>query len=51
VRKPATLVLVSLLGTIGLIYVFVKVVYIPLPRGEWFFDDITLLIYRALLIY
>jgi putative tricarboxylic transport membrane protein len=50
-RKPATLVLVSLLGTIGLIYVFVKVVYIPLPRGEWFFDDITLLIYRALLIY
>ncbi len=50
-RKPLTLVLVSLLGTVGIIYVFVKVVYIPLPRGELFFDDLTLLIYRALLIY
>jgi len=49
-KKATTLVLISFLGTIGLIYVFVKVVYIPLPRGEWFFDDITLLIYRALLI-
>jgi putative tricarboxylic transport membrane protein len=49
-RKTSSLVLISCLGTIGLIYVFVKIVYIPLPRGEWFFDDITLLIYRALLI-
>jgi hypothetical protein len=30
--------------------VFVKIVYIPLPRGDWFFDDITLMIYRALQI-
>ncbi len=49
-KKPLTLVLVSLLGTVGLIYVFVKIVYIPLPRGDWFFDDLTLLIYRALQI-
>ena len=49
-KETTPLVLISFLGTIGLIYVFVKVVYIPLPRGEWFFDDITLLIYRALLI-
>jgi len=49
-KKPLTLALVSLLGTVGLIYVFVKIVYIPLPRGDWFFDDITLMIYRALQI-
>jgi putative tricarboxylic transport membrane protein len=49
-KKPLTLSLVSVLGTVGLIYVFVKIVYIPLPRGEWFFDDLTLLIYRALQI-
>lgn len=49
-KKPLTLALVSVLGTVGLIYVFVKVVYIPLPRGQWLFDDLTLMIYRALLI-
>ena len=49
-KKPLTLALVSVLGTVGLIYVFVKIVYIPLPRGEWLFDDLTLLIYRALQI-
>jgi putative tricarboxylic transport membrane protein len=49
-KKPVTLALVSVLGTVGLIYVFVKIVYIPLPRGEWLFDDLTLMIYRALLI-
>lgn len=49
-KKPLTLALVSVLGTVGLIYVFVKIVYIPLPRGDWFFDDITLMIYRALQI-
>jgi hypothetical protein len=50
VKKTTTLFLVSFFGTIGILYVFVKVVYIPLPRGEWFFNDITLLIYRALFI-
>jgi hypothetical protein len=49
-RKLRTLFLTSVLGTISLIYIFVKVVYLPLPKGEWFFEDITLLIYRALLI-
>jgi putative tricarboxylic transport membrane protein len=49
-KKTVPLLLISFLGTIGLIYVFVKVVYLPLPKGEWFFEDITLLIYRALFI-
>jgi putative tricarboxylic transport membrane protein len=49
-RKGVRLALVSVLGTIALLYLFVKVVYIPLPRGEWLFDDLTLFIYRALWI-
>ncbi len=49
-RKLTTLFLTSVLGTIRLIYFFVKVVYLPLPKGEWFFENITLLIYRTLLI-
>jgi putative tricarboxylic transport membrane protein len=50
VRKIVPLILVSLLGTIGMLYVFVKVVYLPLPRGMGFFEDISLFIYRALFI-
>jgi len=49
-RKLITLFLTSVLGTISLLYIFVKVVYLPLPKGEWFFENITLLIYRALFI-
>lgn len=49
-RKLITLFLTSVLGTISLIYIFVKVVYLPLPKGEWFFENLTLLIYRALFI-
>jgi hypothetical protein len=49
-RKPWRLILVSGLGTVGLLYLFVKVVYLPLPKGTWFFDDLTILLYRALFI-
>jgi len=49
-KKQMRMLLISVLGTIALLYLFVKVVYIPLPRGDWFFDDITLFIYRVLLI-
>jgi putative tricarboxylic transport membrane protein len=48
VRKIPTLVLVSLLGTIFLLYLFVLAVYLPLPKGEWFFSDLTIAIYRLL---
>jgi putative tricarboxylic transport membrane protein len=47
-RKKLSLVLVSLLGTIFLLYLFVLVVYLPLPKGEWFFSDLTIAIYRLL---
>lgn len=49
-RKIPSLLLIPGLGTIGLLYVFVKVVYLPLPKGMGFFEDISLFIYRALFI-
>jgi len=41
---------VSVLGTVVLVYLFVKVVYLPLPKGKWIFESITLFVYRALMI-
>jgi putative tricarboxylic transport membrane protein len=49
-RKLMRLTLISILGTIGLLYLFAKFVYIPLPKGHFFFEDITLIIYRILFI-
>jgi hypothetical protein len=39
------------LGTVLLLYAFVKVVYLPLPKGEGGFEALTLLVYRALRIF
>jgi hypothetical protein len=47
-RKKISLLLTSALGTILLLYLFVKVVYLPLPKGHWFFEDLTIFIYRIL---
>ena len=49
-RKKLPLFLISGLGTIFLLYLFLKVVYIPLPKGQWFFDDLTISFYRILRI-
>jgi putative tricarboxylic transport membrane protein len=38
-------------GTIALLYVFVKLVYLPLPKGAGPFEDVTLALYRALRIF
>jgi hypothetical protein len=40
-----------LLGTVGLLYVFVKVVYLPLPKGDGPFEAMTLALYRALRLF
>jgi len=48
VRKKLPLFLYSFLGTISLLYLFVKVVYLPLPKGTWFFDGLTIYLYRLL---
>jgi hypothetical protein len=49
-RKEFSLVSTSVLGTVLLLYVFVKVVYLPLPKGQWFFADLTIFLYRVLYI-
>ncbi len=49
-RKIFSLVLTSVLGTVSLLYIFVKVVYLPLPKGQWFFTDLTIFLYRVLRI-
>lgn len=47
-KKKLPLLLTSALGTVSLLYLFVKVVYLPLPKGYWFFDDLTIFLYRIL---
>ena len=49
-RKLPSLIVTSLLGTIFLLYLFGKIVYLPLPKGEWIFSDLTIFIYRLLYI-
>lgn len=50
-NRLRTLVGVSGLGTIGLVYMFIKVAYTPLPRGVGVFDQLTLSFYRLLGIF
>jgi len=49
-RKMPSLIVTSLLGTVFLLYLFGKVVYLPLPKGNWIFNDLTIFIYRLLYI-
>jgi len=49
-RKLPSLIVTSLVGTIFLLYLFGKVVYLPLPKGDWIFNDLTIFIYRLLYI-
>ncbi len=51
VRRPRTVVLVSLLGTIALLYLFAGVSKMPLDRGMGAFDALTISLYRVLGIY
>jgi putative tricarboxylic transport membrane protein len=47
-RKKASLLLLASGGTVFLLYLFVKVVYLPLPRGLGVFGDATIFLYRLL---
>ncbi len=38
-------------GTIGLLYLFVKLVYLPLPKGDGPFETLTLALYRVLHLF
>jgi len=47
-RRIFSLILTSVIGTVLLLYLFVKVVYLPLPKGEWVLSDFTIFLYRIL---
>lgn len=50
-RRPFPLVAISVLGTVVLLYLFVKVVYLPLPKGAGVLEDLTIFLYRLLKIF
>jgi putative tricarboxylic transport membrane protein len=50
-RSPVSVGANALLGTVLLLYAFVKLVYLPLPKGAGGFEAFTLLVYRALRIF
>lgn len=50
-RRPVPVVLVSVLGTAGILYLFVKACQMPLDRGQGVFEDATVFLYRLLGIY
>ena len=50
-RSPAALGVNAVLGTILLLYLFIKLVYLPLPKGEGPFEAVSLSLYRALGIF
>ena len=39
------------IGTVGLLYAFVRLVYLPLPKGDGPFEALTLALYRALRLF
>lgn len=50
-RSPLTIAANTLVGTVGLLYLFVKAVYLPLPKGDGPFEAVTLALYRLLHIF
>jgi putative tricarboxylic transport membrane protein len=47
-RSVVTVATGAVIGTTSLLYVFVKLVYLPLPKGDGPFEALTLALYRAL---
>ena len=50
-RSIAALTASATIGTVSLLYVFVKLVYLPLPKGDGPFETLTLALYRALRLF
>ena len=50
-RSAAGIAAGAVLGTVGLLYLFVKAVYLPLPKGDGPFEAVTLALYRVLRIF
>ena len=50
-RSAVAIAANAVVGTVGLLYLFVKLVYLPLPKGDGPFEALTLALYRALRIF
>lgn len=50
-RSPVAVATAAAAGTVALLYVFIKLVYLPLPKGAGPFETATLALYRALGIF
>jgi putative tricarboxylic transport membrane protein len=50
-RRPVSLLVLSVTGTVVVLYIFVKVVYLPLPKGVGVFEGLTVNLYRLLGIF
>ena len=50
-RSLAAVAANAVVGTVLLLYLFIKLVYLPLPKGEGPFETLTLLLYRMLGIF
>lgn len=50
-RRPLLVGLTSILGTLGVLYFFVKLSLMPLDRGKGVFEQATVALYRLLGIY
>jgi hypothetical protein len=50
-RRKGLLAVIAVLGTVAVNYLFLKIIYVPLPKGQYVFEDITVMIYRALGIF
>ena len=51
VRRPVSVGLISVLGTVAILYFFVKLSLMPLDRGKGVFEQATVALYRLLGIY
>lgn len=50
-RRVPGIAATALLGTVILLYTFIKLVYLPFPKGDGPFERVTLTLYRALGIF
>jgi putative tricarboxylic transport membrane protein len=50
-RSPLVIAANALGGTVVLLYTFVRLVYLPLPKGGGAFETMTLALYRALRLF
>ena len=50
-RRPVAVALVSTIGTLLIVYLFVKASAMPLDRGKGIFEQATIVLYRLLGIY